>query len=62
MDLMGARPELPRPPTVRLGFVAPDRVVGLDPPFGGARGEFLRGPGGAIEWFRWGGRIHRRDG
>jgi CubicO group peptidase (beta-lactamase class C family) len=61
LDLMGARPELPRPPTVRLGFVAPDRVVGLDPPSEGARGEFLRGPDGAIEWFRWGGRIHRRN-
>ncbi|HEY3111354.1 MAG TPA: serine hydrolase domain-containing protein, partial [Chloroflexota bacterium] len=60
MDLMGARPEIPRPPPVRLGFVAPDRVVGLDPPSEGARGEFLRAPDGQITWFRWGGRIHRR--
>jgi hypothetical protein len=60
LDLMGARPEVPRPPTVRLGFVGPDRVVGLNPPSAGARGEFLREPDGRIAWFRWGGRIHRR--
>jgi CubicO group peptidase (beta-lactamase class C family) len=60
MDIMAARPESPHPPPVRLGFVADDRVVGLDPPSEGARGEFLRGADGQIEWFRWGGRIHRR--
>lgn len=50
---------LPVPP-VRLGFPAPDRVVALDFPYRGDRGEFLRSPGGGIEWFRWGGRIARR--
>lgn len=51
---------LPVPP-VRLGFTAPDRVAALDFPYEGDRGEFLRGPGGEIEWFRWGGRIARRQ-
>jgi CubicO group peptidase (beta-lactamase class C family) len=60
MDLMAARPVIPPPPPVRLGFVGPDSVVGLDPPYEGARGEFLRAPDGSIEWLRWGGRIHRR--
>jgi CubicO group peptidase (beta-lactamase class C family) len=61
LDLMAARPLTPPPPSVRLGFVAEDRVVGLDPPYTGARGEFLRAPDGQIVWFRWGGRIHRRQ-
>ncbi|MCL4232066.1 MAG: beta-lactamase family protein [Dehalococcoidia bacterium] len=51
---------LPVPP-VRLGFTAPGRVVALDFPYEGDRGEFIRGPGGDIEWFRWGGRIARRQ-
>lgn len=50
---------LPVPP-VRLGLTAADRVVALDFPYRGDRGEFLRSPGGGIEWFRWGGRIARR--
>jgi CubicO group peptidase (beta-lactamase class C family) len=60
MDLMGARPIAPTPGPVRLGFVGEDRVVGLDAPSEGARGEFLRAADGSMEWFRWGGRIHRR--
>jgi hypothetical protein len=38
-----------------------DRVVALDPPLKGAHGEFLRNPDGSIAWFRWGGRIARRQ-
>jgi CubicO group peptidase (beta-lactamase class C family) len=57
------RGEAPPPPDVtRLAFrpgPAPDRVVALDPPFAGDRAEFLRGPGGEVEWFRWDGRIAR---
>lgn len=60
LDLMGARPSPPVPPPVRLAFVEEDRVVGLDAPSRGARGEFVRAADGTIEWFRWGGRIHRR--
>jgi CubicO group peptidase (beta-lactamase class C family) len=51
-------PGPPQPPT-RLAFIGRDRVLALDLPFEGAQAEFLRGPDGKIEWFRYGGRIHR---
>jgi len=51
-------PEAPR--STRLAFRDPDRVIGLDMPFTGHRGEFLRDPDGHIAWFRWDGRIARR--
>ncbi|MGC1341135.1 MAG: serine hydrolase [Candidatus Binataceae bacterium] len=53
-------PAGPPPPSTRLKFTAPDRVAAIDPPFVGAQAEFLRTPGGEIEWFRY-GRIHRRE-
>lgn len=46
-----------KPPPVRLAFYDEDRVIALDAPFEGSRGEFLRAPDGSIAWFRWGGRI-----
>ena len=47
------------PPPFEVGFVADDRVVTTEP--GTAqRGEFVRGPKGDIQWFRWGGRIMRK--
>ena len=49
----------PSPPT-RLAFTAEDRLVALDPPAKGNRGEVLRDARGRVEWLRWGGRIHRR--
>nr|UNZ81747.1 beta-lactamase [Dehalococcoidia bacterium enrichment culture]WBU15338.1 beta-lactamase [uncultured bacterium] len=52
-------PPRPAPPPSRLGFYAPDRVVALDLPLKGSRGEFLRGPDGSIAWFRFGGRLFR---
>jgi CubicO group peptidase (beta-lactamase class C family) len=54
-------PAPPAPPPVRLAFYADDRVVALDPPTQGVYAEFLRDPDGRVAWFRWGGRIHRRD-
>jgi CubicO group peptidase (beta-lactamase class C family) len=48
-------------PAVRLAFTAADRVVALDSPYRGHRAEFLRDASGRIEWFRWGGRIARRQ-
>lgn len=50
----------PTPPEVRLAFTGPDVVVSLDFPSKGAAGEFLRDENGAITWFRFGGRIHKR--
>ncbi|HEX5506362.1 MAG TPA: serine hydrolase domain-containing protein [Thermomicrobiales bacterium] len=54
-------PPGPPPPPTRLGVCADDRVVALDPPYKGARGEFLRDDAGAITWLRFGGRIARRQ-
>jgi CubicO group peptidase (beta-lactamase class C family) len=50
-------------PPVELSFYAEDKAMAFASPYGGARGEFLRGGDGRIEWFRWGGRINpRADG
>lgn len=51
---------LPPPPS-RLTFIGDDYVMALDEPFTGNRGEFLRGPDGAIVWLRMGGRIAKRQ-
>lgn len=53
-------PPRPPEPPVRAKLFAEDRVLVLDAPMKGARGEFLRGDDGAIVWLRAGGRIHRR--
>jgi CubicO group peptidase (beta-lactamase class C family) len=53
-----APPGEPPPPT-RLAFWAADKVIALDDPFKGSRGEFLRKADGSIAWFRFGSRIHR---
>ncbi len=54
-------PPGPKPPPTRVAFIAKDRVIALDPPFKDVQAEFLRDRGGAVEWFRHGGRIHRRS-
>jgi CubicO group peptidase (beta-lactamase class C family) len=53
MDVNGRR--------TRLAFRDPDRVVALDAPYKGNRGEFIRDDTGTIEWLRWDGRIARRE-
>lgn len=60
-NVLGTQPQPPLPPPVRLAFRAEDHAVALDAPMKGSRGEFLRDAEGAIAWFRWGGRIHRRE-
>ena len=62
LALFNAQPHPPPIAPVRLAFVRDDEVVGRDAPFAGARGEFLVGDNQEIEWFRWGGRIHRKVG
>ena len=47
------------PPPTRLAFWDADRIIGLDDPFKGTRGEFLRAADGTIAWFRIGSRVHR---
>jgi hypothetical protein len=49
------------PPPMRVALCGEDQVIVLDPPSQGARGEFLRGPDGAISWFRIGGRVHAAE-
>lgn len=61
-NALGTEPRPPMPPPVRLAFRAEDRVVALDSPMKGNRGEFLRDDSGRVVWFRWGGRIHGREG
>ena len=48
------------PPPVRAALYDEDLLIGLDEPMKGTRGEFLRGPDGAIAWLRLGSRAHRR--
>jgi CubicO group peptidase (beta-lactamase class C family) len=48
------------PPPIRLAFWAADKIIGLDNPFKGARGEFLRNVDGSIAWLRFGSRVHAR--
>jgi CubicO group peptidase (beta-lactamase class C family) len=54
-------PPGPTPPPSRLAFTETDKVVALDPPSHNVGGEFLRKPNGSLEWFRFGGRIRRRE-
>ena len=53
-------PPLPVPPPVRIGFYADDKVIALDEPTKGARGEFLTASDGTLRWFRYGSRIHKK--
>jgi CubicO group peptidase (beta-lactamase class C family) len=51
-------PPLGSPPPVRAALYAEDRLVVLEEPMKGDRGEFLRNPDGGIAWLRLGGRVH----
>jgi CubicO group peptidase (beta-lactamase class C family) len=53
-------PAPPAPPPMRLALCDGDRAVVLDGPMRDTVGEFLRAPGGAIAWLRFGGRIPAR--
>lgn len=55
-------PPPPSPPPVRLALYGEDRVVALDFPLKGERGEFLRNPDSSVAWLRFGGRIRKREG
>jgi hypothetical protein len=47
------------PPPTRLAFWDADKIIALDDPFKGSRGEFLRNTNGSIAWLRFGSRVHR---
>lgn len=59
-DPRKAQAQAQRPGSVPVGFSARDRVVVLAGLEEGYVGTFLRDGDGAIEWLRWGGRLHRR--
>ncbi|HEY0069924.1 MAG TPA: serine hydrolase domain-containing protein [Chloroflexia bacterium] len=61
VGLPGAELQPPGPP-LRLAFSGEDLVTVLDEPMKGAHGEFLRGPGGEVRWFRISGRVFGRTG
>ena len=52
----------PPPParSTAIGFRDPDRIVALDMPYTGHRGEFVRDDRDQVAWFRWDGRLARR--
>jgi CubicO group peptidase (beta-lactamase class C family) len=53
-------PPRPGPAPTRLAFHDKDAVVALDQPLKGERSDFLRESNQAIQWYRLGGRLHRR--
>ncbi|HET7746002.1 MAG TPA: serine hydrolase domain-containing protein, partial [Vicinamibacteria bacterium] len=50
----------PPAPAVAVALYAKDRVIGVEGPAKGLRGEFLRDASGRVAYFRWGGRIAKR--
>ncbi|HSO11475.1 MAG TPA: serine hydrolase domain-containing protein [Anaerolineales bacterium] len=53
-------PPGPAMPPMRFQFYEKDKVVGLDEPYKGALGDILRDEKGRVEYFRVGGRAHKR--
>ena len=54
-------PPPPAPPPVTLGMCERDRLLVLDGPRKGYRGDVIRREDGAIGWLRLGGRLHVRE-
>ena len=53
-------PPGPALPPIRFAFYGKDRVVGFDEPYKNALGEFFRDEKGDVEFFRIGGRAHKK--
>lgn len=53
-------PPGPAMPPMRFQFYEKDKVIGLDEPYKGALGDILRDEKGRVEYFRVGGRAHKR--
>lgn len=54
-------PAAPQPPPAPAAFYGDDRVFVTGGPSKESKGEFVRDEQGQIVWFRFGGRIHRRQ-
>lgn len=53
-------PPGPAKPLMRFQFYEKDKVIGLDEPYQGVLGDILRDRDGRVEYFRVGGRAHKK--
>lgn len=53
-------PPGPAMPPMRFSFYEQDKVIGLDEPYKDALGDFLRDKKGKLQFFRIGGRAHKK--
>jgi hypothetical protein len=53
-------PPGPALPPMRFSFYERDKVIGLDEPYKNALGEFFRDEKGRLQFFRIGGRAHKK--
>jgi len=53
-------PPGPAMPRMRFAFYEKDKVIGLDEPYKDALGDFIRDAKGKLQFFRIGGRAHRK--
>jgi CubicO group peptidase (beta-lactamase class C family) len=53
-------PPGPAIPPMRFSFYENDKVIGLDEPYKDALGDFIRDEQGKLQYFRVGGRAHRK--
>lgn len=53
-------PPGPAMPPMRFQFYEKDKVIGLDEPYKDALGDIIRDKDGRVEYFRVGGRAHRK--
>lgn len=48
-------------PGIQFAFYGPDKIVTLNGPYKGLKGEFVRDSDGKVNWFRFGGRMATRQ-
>jgi CubicO group peptidase (beta-lactamase class C family) len=53
-------PPGPAMPPMRFSFYEEDKVIGLDEPYEDALGDFIRDENGNLQFFRIGGRAHKK--
>jgi hypothetical protein len=53
-------PPSPAMPPMRFLFYEADKMIGLDEPYKGSLGDFIRNDKGLVEYFRIGGRAHKK--
>jgi hypothetical protein len=53
-------PPGPALPPMRFAFYEADKMIGLDEPYKDSLGDFIRDEKGRVEYFRIGGRAHKK--